>query len=324
MQKPQQVFIYPSKSNNRFMQLLRQTLLVITGSVKPFSQLPRVQHLASRSQNVAMYNWIEDTPYGEQFNEFAAFLSFLKCVSIILIVPLFSANRVWIRHNLRPHNDTRSLAYFKVISSLLKLTCQKTVVLEAYAIGDNTQYFQALHPLVKVAENTSLSDTKRDIQYGFYGHIKPYKNLHTLLSDWPLDCPLVIKGKCSNAEYQEKLLNIISTRGLQVDYQNCFLSDEQYNALLANTQVVILPHMNKRLIASGMFYHAISYGCNVLVGDSELGRCKASEHSFAHLLGNFNDIGKLDLLAPNAVLQQASNSYSDERVQASWRKILQD
>ena len=79
------------------------------------------------------------------------------------------------------------------------------------------------------------------------------------------------------------------------------------------------------MISSGTFYHAISYGCNILVTESKFGLQKSSEHGFVHIYRP-EKLSKRRLdsifVTKQDVYAEALKHFGQESVVASWKKIF--
>jgi hypothetical protein len=165
--------------------------------------------------------------------------------------------------------------------------------------------------------NTS---SDRDIDFLIFGQVKRYKNMDRLLSRWPQAIPLTLVGKAESQELRDELNAIIKNRALAVDWDDRFIPDEELNDLLQRSKFAILPHSEDSMIVSGAFYHAITYGCNLVMADNAFARHMQSRHSFCHREDDSQPLETQLKRALSAyvnhqvVIQQAFEHYSDKQV----------
>jgi len=186
------------------------------------------------------------------------------------------------------------------------------------------------HPLYiddsKLHEATEyLNKTSRRQDFLFFGSIKPYKGLDELLENWPVDIELKILGHCKSIQYTKRLLKIIDERSLHIIWENKFISTESLNESISNAKYVVLSHGDNAMIASGSFYHAISYGANIVCLPSKFGTLKSLQHPFVSEVGISeldSELRKLGYIKPNAVLKEALEFYGESVVRAAWKRAL--
>jgi beta-1,4-mannosyltransferase len=53
---------------------------------------------------------------------------------------------------------------------------------------------------------------------------------------------------------------------------------------LSAAHCVVMVHKDKSMVTSGSFYHALTFGCNVLASESAFTSHKAKQHDFIHLV----------------------------------------
>lgn len=321
-QDVKKAFMYPPRSQNEFLELNKNALKKIGYDVQP-TNFAFVKHLlASPRQAVVILNWVEDRVYGRSYKTTVQY--FFKMIALVIFAKFFARKVVWIKHNFRPHNSSGSTKRFSFLCRLFALLGISPVSLESYFKSPSL-----VHPLYKSDEKLveymqcCEVDSANDVL--FFGGIKPYKNLHLVLDDWPVSLPLKIAGKCSDPAYTLELETIIKERGLNVAWDNRFLTTEELNALLQASKFVLLPHSDGTMISSGSFYHAIGEGCNILTNESEFGRDKSKHHPFVHLV-DVKSLSKQALeemyVPKKKVLKEVLSHYGEDKVVDAWKVIL--
>jgi hypothetical protein len=210
---------------------------------------------------------------------------------------------VWIRHNFRPHNHDNLKRYKFMCFFLNKISNLK--ITHRPIIG----YGYLPHPTYP--NHTPLtSNAKREIDYLYFGAIKRYKGIPNLLLNWPKDKKLFIRGACEDNFLDEEILSIVKKRNLVVDYKNVFLTKSELDTLLLKTKVVVLPHLDNSMIVSGAFYHAASFGANIMLRNSDFYKYLTEKFSFVHNLDDFS--GKI--IKPSEVVRELDLECGDKSV----------
>jgi glycosyltransferase involved in cell wall biosynthesis len=317
--KISEIFVYPRNKGGNFY--INRTIQILGRAGYHAQMYPKslreLLTIARSSQPVMLLNWFEDRVGYDHGRIFA----FVKTLILLAIIVVKFKKIIWVRHNLKPHGIYSSWQY-KIICQLLSLVATATVTHRPVE-GFKSQYVP--HPLYEV--DITKSKEQREIKFLFFGTIKQYKNIHGLLEYWPCDTKLKIAGYCAEPAYEAMLHNIIQSRNLSVEWENRFLEYDELNDLIGNTQYVILPHHDNSMIVSGVFYHAISLGANVLVRDGGFYRDYLSQFRFAHPFTLESLESTLPSLTPyhcGDILDEAKNKLSDEVVMAAWETVLND
>jgi len=279
------------------------------------SRWSEVFALLGRRKSVVVLNWFEDRAALPG----PAIWMLLKSLLLLAIVRLSFRRVVWVRHNLRPHNQYSALVYRSLLGLLPRLA-DKTVTHRPVP-GMTTECVP--HPLYTC--EPPADEQERDIAYLCFGAIKPYKQIDQLLKRWPASRPLVIAGVCVDAAHEAHIRSVIAERKLNVQWSNRFLDYEELCQLLGRTRFVVLAHLDRSMIVSGTFFHAISLGANVLVRDGDF---------YRHYLKDFSSVTPFtldslesDLLNATAlpaaqVRREAEERLSGERCAEQWKAVL--
>ncbi|WP_132927461.1 hypothetical protein [Sodalis ligni] len=180
------------------------------------------------------------------------------------------------------------------------------------------------HPLYNLFQSPQI-EPYRSKEFVYFGHINRYKGLVELLTVWPAGIKIEIHGKCSDPKLLAEIIDIISSRKLQVTTDFSFISEEQLKELLIQTKYIVLPHAADSMIVSGAFYHSISYGANILIKKSKFGNEVASRHNFCTTFDYDNLASVLTeqkYIPANNVLNEAINNYGFDVFKRSWLTLL--
>jgi beta-1,4-mannosyltransferase len=320
-------FYFPFVHVNEYVEISKESISDSGFNVLNFKQLFNIKNIFDRKNNVAVLNLYEDRLYQKRFGKLRAFIEHFVVFFQLILMRLFASHIIWVRHNFKPHNRAQRPFTHKLTCGALNLLATKIVTLE------KTESFNSTvipHPLYR-NDDEMLHDISRvepetfEVEYLFFGTIKPYKRLDELLTLWPQDTFLKIVGDCQDKAYVEKIKAIISDKNLNVDWQNEYVSEQYLNQLLAKTRFVFMPHSDGAMISSGTFYQAINFGINIVCFDSFYARDKKAKHDFIHIVAKDNleaDLLKLVPVPPEVVVREALDWYGRKTIAQAWNNLL--
>ncbi|WP_232787829.1 hypothetical protein [Paraglaciecola sp. MB-3u-78] len=234
--------------------------------------------LNRRKSDVLILNWLEDYPCLKK-GVLAEGFETLRFVLGMVITGFCYKKIIWIRHSYKPHLEYSKLCY-RTICGVIGFFSDSIVT------HRRVQEFKSQvisHPLYKKTKANTLAPLYDLI----FGNIKSYKKIPLILQNWEPKREHKIIGKCKSADLNSEITTLIKDRLPKVIYENRFMEVEELNGLLSSVTFVILDHEEASMIACETFYHAISYGANVVLKDSEFGRTVKSEFPLVHLVENF-------------------------------------
>lgn len=251
---------------------------------------------------------------------FQRFRGFFQSIAKIAFGRLAAKRFIWVRHNLEPHNGEKKSKLYRLVLWILEKTSEIKCSHAEYMDG----YHYIPHPLY-ASSAASCSQLERDKKFVYFGHIARYKKLDELLNSWPVEEKLELHGKCYDTQLADELRKIIELRKLQVITCFEFLTEVQLEDLLLRTQYLILPHGAGSMIVSGAFYHAISFGTNILISDNLFGQELARRHPFCHSYQAATlpmVTQNLHYILPEDVINAANNFYGDEPFKQRWSELF--
>tara|TARA_R110001583_G_scaffold107231_1_gene255789 strand:- start:1827 stop:2792 length:966 start_codon:yes stop_codon:yes gene_type:complete len=317
------VFFFPIRHQNKIIKINKEIIESLGHEVFALKYVYEIKHFFDFDK-IIILNWIEDQPYITSYSILKSWLYFLFYLVTIICCKLTSRKIIWIKHNYKPHTNKPNSYRHSVTCYLMTLLNIKETTLENY-LGDH--YIP--HPLYLSDEElnflASNSETKAEVMVVFFGHVKRYKGLHEALKVWPKDVPLSICGKVESGTYKQELLNIIMSRNINITIEDRFLEESELESLLISASHIFLPHEANTMISSGSFYHAISYGCNILATKSEFSESKYFLHNFV-LISDLSSLSlaalKESLIQRNEVIHESLKYYSRFRLKKVWDSIL--
>ena len=253
-----EIYCYPKESKKNLYISRHKAIWESLGySVLFFPhKLSSLFKITLTKRDVAVLNWFED----RIGNGLSGWLRFIKTFLMLVLIRLSFRKLIWVRHNLKPHKPHSRILY-KFILWMLKKLSDKQVIHRP--VSQIKGAIVVPHPLY--TNNFENEKVDKEIDFLFFGLIKPYKGLDSLLQVWPKDIKINIIGKCEDKKFEQNILNIINERELDVDLKLEFLDIDELNEIISKTKFVILPHQENSMIVSGTFYHAISMGAKALV-----------------------------------------------------------
>lgn len=272
--------------------------------------------LKGKRSDVLILNWLEDYPCLKK-----GFLGeaqeTLRVVLGMFIANLYYRKIIWVRHNYKPHLEHSKLCY-RILCGAISFFSDNTVT---HRKVEEFESKVISHPLYKKTEAQPVAP----FGYLIFGNIKPYKNVPLILKNWDPKRELKIIGKCKSTELNSEITTLIADRLPKVIYENRFMEVEELNGLLSSATFVILAHEEASMIVSGTFYHAISYGANVVLKDSQYARNVKSEFPLVHLVENFGDaLAGLVPFPRQEIIALADLTYSDSVIAKQWSDLLAD
>ncbi len=327
MSKKRHLYLYPFEHSNAFVERTKRAFCELGYTPLRFKRLFSLKNVFQRKQNAVVLNWYEDQPFRKGLSVVTRPLFILSFFFTLLSMRIFSSNVVWVRHNFKPHNVNKASTLYRIVIKMLSIVATKIVTLE---YTPEVKASVVKHPLYKtdsqlLAQIHSNTQQAKKNDYLYFGSIKPYKRLDSLLAVWPEDKKLVIAGYCADHNHAAELRQLIRARHLQVTWENAFLTDAELEKTVANSRFVILPHDDNAMISSGTFYYALGLGANIICFDSAFAREKARAFPFVrivdreHLASELKSISYVD---SGDVLTSAYHHYNEKAVADSWRPVL--
>jgi beta-1,4-mannosyltransferase len=294
------IYFYPViLEGNLYPKLQIQILKGLCNDIRPLHPLALVKNVFRRSGTVAILNLFEDRT---GYHKTKPNRTFLSNVVALLALKVACEKIIWVRHNYWPHDLPRK--YFRQDLLLALMQRLSTKIVTHRELGA-IQSIVSPHPIYFEG---NLPETVRDIEFLYFGAIKRYKGLDRLLEVWPREKSLHIAGSVRDPDLLAELQRIVEARRLDVEFTGRFLPDAELNALLVRTKFLVLPHMEDTMIVSGAFFHAASFGANIL----------ARRGDFSSYLQT-----QLKHIDPRRVVEELRSKNGAARCFESWKQILE-
>ncbi|MGA2552704.1 MAG: hypothetical protein ABSF50_21385 [Burkholderiaceae bacterium] len=311
------IYFYPfSLDGNTYVDLQLATLRQMCSDIAPVNRSSLWHQITKRRDTVAILNWFDDKLawYGDHPTK-----TLIKSILMLAALRFRSNQIIWVRHNLWPHGLARPCLRQELLLWGMRLLTTTVVCHRKYGVRRAT-YIP--HPLYFEG---NLQNTLRDIEFFYFGAIKRYKGLEELLATWPPNRRLVIAGAAADEQVLDSLRELIRARALDIELVDRFLLEDELNAYLRRSKYVVLPHLNDTMIVSGAFYHAASFGCNLILRQGTFASFVAREFTFVNsfdppdLDAVLSDIKYVD---PDQVTEEVRQTNGARQCKSAWEQIL--
>lgn len=262
---------------------------------------------SSRKQRTLILNWYEDKAIESRKKYIVFFANFIFC-------RLYFSKIVYVKHNVNPHN-MRNVNLYNIMAFFLRLFSTDKIT---HRPIKGFKYIPHL-PYEKSGLKREIISNEREVDYLCFGTVKKYKGIVELLESWDPECRLKLVGMCNNEELRLDIARVIQAKKLNVELDFRFLEKSELDDLLLMTKVVVLPHIDNSMIVSGAFYHASSFGCNIMVRDSSTGFSEYLTNTFAYV-GKVGD--DRPILNSEAVEKNFSLICSKVKIREAWEEVL--
>lgn len=299
------VYYYPFEMpSNKYVNNMKK-IISNMHAVKEFPS-PRFFYkiIFKKDRDVLFLNWVEDFSLRNNIFYFVFWLFYM------LLARILFKKIIWVKHNFVPH-DKSKFFQFKFMCWILNTICDVKICHKPMP-----GYTYLPHP--KYDSNNDFLKKERDIEYLFFGVIKPYKGLVSLLKSWSVGTSLHIRGSCNDEVLEHEIRHIILTRRLNVNFINKYITDEELDDLLYRAKFVLIPHMDEKMIVSGTFYHAASCGANIVVTNSSFGDYLKENFKFVSGLISCNR----QYIEPSSVISELNDKCSDNVILDILKKVL--
>ncbi len=266
-----------------------------------------------RSAKVLVLNWFEDRLATARRPR----IEMVRSLIVLALLKARIGHIIWVRHNHRPHaagvSEALQQRFLAAIGRLASIAVTHRAVagMEAMAVP---------HPLYGL-EAGNRAATTRDIPFLVPGSVRANKGLVELLERWPADKPLYIAGQCKEADLTRRIETVIAARRLDVRWDNVFLDEADLDALMARSDFVLLTNADATMIVSGVFYHAASFGANLLIREGDYAAAMRAEHEFVQPLDP-DRLEGLHPVPPARVIEQIERSNGRPARLAAWRQVF--
>ncbi|SEL91267.1 glycosyltransferase [Parapedobacter koreensis] len=270
------IFNPPVNEENQYIQLVVGELRAKGYRIHPLDTFfSSVRHF--RSIKLVHLNWFENV---DDSSFFVALRSFVRKLTVLVIIKLSGKPLVWTMHNRTSHE--KGLAFFsRTLTRLLVRWSWRVVIhshqstellLAAHGAKASRKAVYIPHPNfigVYGAVQPATHQGDEALHLLFTGMVKPYKNLELLIdvvSTFGPEVQLTIAGKAIDGQYQQQVARQAAKAG-NVQFLPYFVPDSELATLLASADAMALPYDLSSSLNSGTIILAFSYQRTVICPD---------------------------------------------------------
>lgn len=294
-------YISPFTNNtNAYIELHKQTLKDVGYDVKPlnFKALFSVELLdVLSSSNLLVFHWLETRVF--QWSKGKSKVSIIGLFQVLIymvVIFLSRAKTIYVVHDHSVHdtlgcNKKLSVFFIRTIARISKLR-----VVHDPSYEDIYKAHYIPHPLyweqdiLSADSRITNAPTNQAILFGIVGAIRPYKSIDEVLSVWPQNARLLIRGKALES-YRALLQSIMMNRSLNnVELTTGFMSKQELDSVINNLDVLIIPHLSESMLVSGSFFEAIGRVKFIVARTSPFLRWAAKEFDGIYLFNHAQEL----------------------------------
>lgn len=256
-------------------------------------------------------NWFEDISSSKGLFFWLYNIVWLLCIRLLYNKVIF------VQHNIKPHSGL-NVGLFYCSQKLLKFFCDDYVT---HISQENSTYIP--HPMYNEDPSKFKIKKSNTVKYLIFGQVKSYKGIDEVLRWWPTENTLTIAGKCTDKVLENKIVELIRSRELNVNFINKFLNDVELEEIVLDHNVVIIPNKNESMLVSGAFYYAAGLGCNILMRNGQFFDDCSTKYKFVFELSSYHLENDLSLVPRNDVFQQLYNECNTLEIGKRWKSIIE-
>jgi len=257
-----------------------------------------------------------------------------KFILTQLVLRLRGIKSVAFCHNAEPRSRSiparlMSLASLSSVGSLLVQTQRDSNFLKNN-LSSSKEIRVIGHPayVPKSTLRNSQLNSRSSVKFLFFGHIRKYKGLETLLDSmqWINDTKTEIRivGESWSQELTRTVFKAAQQNSEMMSHRLEFITDEEAEDELSAADVVVLPYLSAT--GSGVLAQAIGLNRPVIVSDipelSELVRPGIDGWKFE--AGNSKSLAETILLAGRAIRQAPMQPWEGNKSVASWERVAEE
>lgn len=267
------IFNPPQNNENKYVDIMVSALRLAGFDVHPLDNIfSSWRHF--RSVKLVHLNWFENL---DDSSSWKAGISFLRKLTVLTAIKLSGKKLVWTMHNRVSHE--KRMSYFSRLLTKMLITWSDAIIIHARQSGYllEQDYPGIARKIVYIPHPdftgvygpvSSPSEKWRETPLSllFIGAVKPYKNIELLIdvvATCGADVQLTIAGKPSSMEYQ-KLIEKHAAKAGNVSLLLRFIQDDELPALLAHSDLLVLPYDLASSLNSGTVILAFSYKKTVI------------------------------------------------------------
>lgn len=260
---------------------------------------------------VFIIHWVDLIPF-KRFGR-VQFLFFIFCISVL---KFFGKKVVWVLHNKHAHNgkskmvDWGMLLMARMATKVIAHSEEGVTFFDKKYFKFKGKCYYIPHPVYS-ADLVSTKEVRWD--YIIWGTINRRKRLLEFLDyantqPFYVNKKILVCGYCRDYEYS---CQISQCCGLNIDFINKFLTDEEISYYIRQSRVILFTYNTESVLSSGALIYSLNFN-KPIIGPNAGSFADLKE--FVSCYETFEDIEHLSLKSDPASLK----AYINEN---SWNKL---
>ena len=326
------IFLFPYDiSNNRYIQDLIDSLrdkdMIIIGENKK-------KEILFSNYNIAYFNWLENQIVS---NKKIISLFRLYLVKVLLFILRARGKKiVWTYHNKFPHENKFSDIGKKVMDIMYNNSdvvivhskYAKQYCRELYSNVDKIMYINHPNYLNSYKPIDKNIDTEI-INIGFFGAIRPYKNIEILINMFKSikskKIRLSIYGKPYNKSYKEEILELCKEDS-RINLDLRFIDDEEISNIFSTIDILFLSYGEESFLTSGSAMLSFSLKTPIIAPKLAMFE-DYKDKSYAFLYSDIEEvktiIDNISSMDRQRILQLGEQAFSHAQ-KNSWKQMAEN
>ncbi|MBD3211655.1 MAG: glycosyltransferase [Candidatus Lokiarchaeota archaeon] len=249
---------------------------------KRYIFFPLLRNLMKYNFNILHLHWIHEfAGFRFRFSLITLLKSISFLIDLVITRLIFRYKIVWTIHNIVSHDlkhpfleKTIRKIFFKFTDSII-VHCRKAKEILNYIYQLEKKIWVIPHgnyidsyknDISKMKARKRLKLDMNDFVYLFFGRIKPYKGVISLIREFKSlkfdrRNKLLIIGKPNSNEIKSNILNEIGNSD-NIFYNFNYIKNEDVQIFMNSSDIVVLPY--KKILTSGEVILALSFGKTII------------------------------------------------------------
>jgi glycosyltransferase involved in cell wall biosynthesis len=266
--KRKNLLLYPNENKaNLYIKNLKEILSKNFNIISYDGKYDFLKKVFSQKIEIIHLNWFENI---DSKNKFKRYLSYILKSFLINKISKSKKKLIWTMHNKGKH-DGKNIFSDKLYNKLVYKSdfiivhseYSKSYVLKNYQVSKEKIIFA---PHGSYIGNYEILDKKKneEITYGYFGQIRPYKNIEELLDIFKNNKHrIIVSGKPYSEEYKNFLLKKYSEYS-NIELNLKFIKDEDIPKFFSKIDFLLLNYSDESFLTSGTAFLSFSQKTPIL------------------------------------------------------------
>jgi glycosyltransferase involved in cell wall biosynthesis len=285
--------LYPKENNaNLYIKNLKNTLSKRFNIINYINKKDFMKKIFSKNIDIVHLNWFENI---DSKNKIKMYVLYLLKSFLVNKISKSKKKLIWTMHNKGKHDGKNKLS--DKLYNRLMLKSDYIIVHSAYSKNYALKNYQIPQEKIIFAphgsyiSNYKILDKKnnKEITYGYFGQIRPYKNIERILDYFKNSKHrIIVSGKPFSEKYKNLLLEQYSEYP-NIELNLKFIKDKDIPSFFSKINFLILNYSDESFLTSGTAF--LSFSQKTPIVAPELGMfCDYKDKSFVKVYQNINDL----------------------------------